>query len=190
MDKLTFISKVLESIIWPLTIVSMILIFKKPIIKALSYIKVFRFKDIELEFDENIKNLEKEAISSLSIKNDYANLLDEQIFEKVQNLIEISPRLAIIESWNTFEIAAIKALQNKSKALLNAYSIESLLHLLFRNGLLNSKQTNIIFQLAQFRDDIHFKNKKISVTSANSTTHILLNYAEFLNGINNERTNS
>lgn len=178
MDSLTFISKLIESVIWPISITIVFLIFKKPIINALKLIKRLKVQDVEFEFGEEILDIEQNAFKSLTIDNNYSNLLDEHIYEKIQSLIDLSPKLGITEAWNEFEIAAITALKKQSKSLNNSYTFNNLLYLIQKNGLLNNMQINTLIRLNNLKHGFFSTERDVDIKTANTISHILLNYAE------------
>lgn len=114
MSVLQFISSIIESIAWPAAIVILLLAFKKYIVQLFPSISSLKYKDLEVQFSEKVKelvNISKDDIQKLPDTCDDFNISREnQLF----GLLEISPRAAIIESWLLVETAASKALQKKN----------------------------------------------------------------------------
>lgn len=117
MSVLQFISSITDSIAWPLAIVILLLVYKKYIIKLIPAISSLKYKDLELQFSEKVKetvNISKEDIKEIPVAHDDVNISREN---RLFGLLEISPRAAILESWLLVETAASKALQKKDSEI-------------------------------------------------------------------------
>jgi len=57
MDWLTFVTKIIESLAWPVSIVVIVLILKKPISALLPLLRNLKYKDLELSFGEELKKV-------------------------------------------------------------------------------------------------------------------------------------
>ena len=113
MSILQFISSIVDSIAWPLAIVILLLFFKKYIIQLIPFVTSLKYKDLEVQFSEKVKqlvNISQDNIKKLTDMHDDLNISREN---KLYGLLDISPRAAIIESWLLVETAASKALQKK-----------------------------------------------------------------------------
>ncbi len=102
MDNLTFISKVVDSLAWPVAVIVLVLILKNKLTDLVLNYRNLKFKYKEFEFDLNskIESIEKEVP-----RFEHVQLNDESILEieKLIKLAKISPRAAILESWIEFE---------------------------------------------------------------------------------------
>src|SRR5512139_2060588 len=58
---LTFLAAVIGSCSWPITILVLLIILRKPMLDRLNDLRLFRFKDFEFEFGKRVQELEKEA---------------------------------------------------------------------------------------------------------------------------------
>jgi len=97
MDYLTFISKLIEAIAWPIVIMAIAVLFRFQIKSLLHKLGKFKYKDLEFEFNKEAKALQIEAekiFKPISEKN-----LKELSLDEVKSyLFEISdkyPRVAI-----------------------------------------------------------------------------------------------
>jgi len=96
MDSLTFISQLTDSVAWPISVIIIVIILKKPIIKLFSNIKRFKYKDAEFDFEKAIYEVSTDSETSTPISNSQLKL------------IELSPRGAIIESWLELEEVIVR----------------------------------------------------------------------------------
>ncbi|HHQ4702228.1 TPA: hypothetical protein ACSP3G_000603 [Aeromonas hydrophila] len=60
MDYLTFISKAIESLAWPVTIITLIFLIRKELPEIVKLLRRFKYKDIELEFGAATKAIANE----------------------------------------------------------------------------------------------------------------------------------
>jgi len=116
MDWLTFIAEITKALSWPLAVVVSVVILRGHLRGALPFLRKLKYKDVELEFAEKIKELDsainKELPSSPDIDLDQATALDRFI-----QLAQISPRAAIFEAWREVEAAVINSAKSNIEKL-------------------------------------------------------------------------
>ena len=106
MDELTFFSKLIEHLAWPVASVALVILLKDEIVKAAPFVKRLKAGPVEAEFEREVKQLEK-ATAKQPGKADATNLeLDSFLLQ----LAELHPRSAILEAWVRLEAAARAAL--------------------------------------------------------------------------------
>jgi len=100
--------EILEAIKWPLTVVVVSLIFRRPISNMIAKLAKLRYKDLELWFKKELDELElkvqetpSQQKSSLSEK--YSPELKAEL-ENLRTIASISPRAAIVEAWRKVEM--------------------------------------------------------------------------------------
>ena len=124
MDWLTFISKIIESIAWPVAVVSILVLFKSPFSKVFLGLTNFKYKDLSMDFKRDLVELEEATKDDLEPEE--SPDLSEQDIPEVNNLrikarskeeeIEqvaiISPQAAIPLAWSMVEDSLLKAVMN------------------------------------------------------------------------------
>ncbi|EGQ8312635.1 hypothetical protein DC897_RS22650 [Vibrio parahaemolyticus] len=108
-----------EVTVWPLVVVLSLRMFKRQLSQILPSLSRFKYGDFEANFDKNLAKAEvslaqtneKMGISSNVVDNSYNYVLN-----KINQLIEISPRSAVTEAWR--EVEASTAM------LIRAYGYE------------------------------------------------------------------
>ena len=98
------IIKVLETLAWPVTVIIIVVIFRKQIGRAILTVSKLKYKDLELEFDKRLQDAEREAtqiqLSPPQNNRDIKELLTSASpYDRLFQLADISPRSAIIEAW-------------------------------------------------------------------------------------------
>ena len=54
MDTLTFVSEALKSLAWPVVVVFLVLMLKKPITELIPLLRKLKYKELEMEFSEAV----------------------------------------------------------------------------------------------------------------------------------------
>ena len=107
MDSLTFIEKIVGSAIWPVTVLVIVLILKRPIISLLARLKRFKGKDIELELGVDFESIERASKAALGASG--AEAADDQR-DRYSLLLKSSPKTVIVENWKRIELSLSQAL--------------------------------------------------------------------------------
>jgi len=103
MDLLSFISKTVESLAWPVSVVIIVVFLRKEMGNLISKITRIRHNDTEVEFKHELAAAKKEAERALPESQPKLPLPSH-----TEKLAELSPRGAIIEAWLKIEEALLK----------------------------------------------------------------------------------
>jgi hypothetical protein len=112
MDILTFVAELAKAFVWPVFIVIIVLLLRKPIQHLIPLLTRLRYKDFELEFRRKIEEVEAEAVIGLPEKEPLEAFSDGAD-KNVYKLAEISPRAAVLEAWRTVENEAIETVRQE-----------------------------------------------------------------------------
>ena len=107
MDGLTFTAEVLKALAWPLAAVTIFLVLRKPIRDLLPFIQKLKWKEVEIEFGRQVKEIRAELAQDLPQAE--AEALTRPSDDAVLRLAEVSPRAAVLEAWREVELAALEA---------------------------------------------------------------------------------
>ena len=126
----------IDSIVWPVTVLAILVMFRKPVGALLSYVKKIRYKDlIEVNFAKGLEEIRTQAEESgIELKP------PSEQKEEIYRLVEISPSSAVLESWKEIEIAARDKINQliKDKNLVFEAKRRPLLHLELTGALIPS----------------------------------------------------
>lgn len=115
MDILTFIANVIGSLAWPITMLTAVILLRKPIGKLLPLLRRAKYKDLDLEFGQKLEELEQKANRASLPKSIEPpvwageNPDDWTFGDYIERLAPISPRVAISEAWRHVELALKEA---------------------------------------------------------------------------------
>lgn len=149
MDSLTFVSELIKTIIWPITVLVIFYQLRSPISNAINFLDKMKYKDLELEFGKRVEELAKEAKKQIPTIVE-TNTTKDRLIE----LAKISPRSAILEAWLLVEDASIKKITEK-KIKISSSDKRSPLKLeqtLSKNNILDDQKLQIFNKLRNLRN--------------------------------------
>ncbi|MBN2595375.1 MAG: hypothetical protein JXR82_01155 [Marinifilaceae bacterium] len=114
METKEFILGLIKALIWPVTILVIILLLRKQIKNLLNQLKSFKIKDAEFNFEKEIQAVKSQAKALTKQDNtdktidDYIQREDKKL-KRLIELAELSPRGAILETWIELEENILEA---------------------------------------------------------------------------------
>lgn len=108
MDSLTFTSEAIKALAWPVAVVAVALMVRKPVIELLPFLRRLKYKEIELEFSKELAQLKAEArtVKSTESHKDEA-AIDNTSIDRLLNIASISTSAAILEAWSELESTSV-----------------------------------------------------------------------------------
>lgn len=150
MDILTFITKLIDSLAWPVAAIVLIILLRKEIGSIIPFIKKLKVGPVEAEFDREVKELTKETENEIPAVKTFLPT-DRQ--GKLLQLSQINPRSAIIEAWQGIEFAATKALPDKALDFaIKERSPNATIRALTKFDVLNKFEISLLYDLRALRN--------------------------------------
>lgn len=106
MDTLTFISELIKAVVWPVSSIILVALLRKPIVELIPLLRRLKYKELELEFAQEISELKAEAVFIAKEKGEDV-LSVSAVPSNLLNLVAFSTRAAIMEAWVEVESAAV-----------------------------------------------------------------------------------
>ncbi|WP_292533217.1 DUF4145 domain-containing protein [Methylocystis sp.] len=106
MDWLEFFSKVIGDLAWPVVVLAIVLVLRKQIERAIGLINKVKVSGFEFEFDKKL-DVAREEAAKLPRPKSPEDKEPEYAGQHAFELVEVSPRAAVIEAWRLVEAAAI-----------------------------------------------------------------------------------
>jgi uncharacterized protein YutE (UPF0331/DUF86 family) len=106
MDWLTFFSKAIGDLAWPVVVLTIVLVLRKQLEEAIGLINKVKVSGVELEFDRKL-DVAREEATKLPRPKSTETKLPESVAQHAYELAKVSPRAAVIEAWRLIEAAAI-----------------------------------------------------------------------------------
>jgi hypothetical protein len=111
MGWLEFIAHIISSIAWPTVLIAVVVLLRRELQSALGSVKKIKYKEFEAEFADRAVELEARAMVLVPEPTRQASSLPAPKTgeEVLENLLRISPRVAVIESFAFVERAIEEA---------------------------------------------------------------------------------
>lgn len=177
MDWLTFISNIFSSIIWPITIIIVVLFLKSPISKLIPLLRKFKYREFELTFEEELKDL-RNQIEIVSKQG------EKEFLPKVEKLSTDFKHLELIlDSWDLVK-NAVEEVGKRHNVKLTSESFTVAAAELEQKGILSLAQANILLKLRELRNRaIHAKGTIIEYKHSKEFTNSAKDFIKILERI-------
>jgi hypothetical protein len=161
-DQLTFISEIVKSLTWPVTVIVIIVVLRKDISQLILNIKRFKHKGTEIDFERSVREI-KEEVGGTHQESDVAVEPDD--------LAILSPRGSVIESWLRIEEALMgynqrNGIYSESKKAQGGVA-RGILQILDQD-VLSKSSIHALSELRKLRNEaVHMNDSNISTSAAN-----------------------
>jgi len=176
MDALTFLSNMVESLAWPVTVIVAVIVLKKPLEKLLPTIRKFQYKDLNLEFGELARQAEAILPKTTQVTIEHMKVP----ITALREVADISPRAAIMEAWRSVEYELKEAATRKNITELRQGNTKRLIDRLRENDVISGPIAVLLHDLRALRNDaVHAAELEISSASTEQyivTANNLCNY--------------
>ena len=162
MSVLEFIVALIDSLAWPLAVVVLFVLFRGQIVALLSLLRRIKYGDLDVYFSEQLEEVESQ-VQSIPTGNQVP-----EVDDRIREVVRISPRLAIIESWLAVE-AAMTALSdvgspNPARSHGRMSSLERILE---EAGVIDATVAALIASLRIIRNKaVHISDFQVSEVTA------------------------
>ncbi|MBN4054332.1 hypothetical protein JYT87_01350 [Nitrospira defluvii] len=157
MSWLEFIAKIIDSLVWPASILFVLFILRGELPAIARSLKKLRYKDLELEFEKSAQEIVEKAKLSLpeTSKNiQLSGQSQDELIDRLVSISELAPRSAILEAWLVVEAAAVDVAKKKGISTFKSYPGPMRLRdYLVKGDLLNKDQQAVFEQLRNLRNE-------------------------------------
>ena len=183
MDWMTFITKIIDSVAWPAAIVLVIWWLKSHIGQLIPFTKKFKYGELEIEFEQQLKELKKEAEAS-KIEHHTPERDSSEMLEYLSETADVSPRAAIVDAWvglelTAFSSAGLLGIGNDKRPM----PFSRLVQVLESEGVIKSKDALILKKLQRLRNEaLHSPDFKITKKEAQEFSELARDMADLIAG--------
>lgn len=180
MDWLTFSSSIVGSVIWPVSIVFLVYLLREPISTLITLLKRFKYKDIEFEFGEDIREL-KERLTPLAIEKKIS--IDLNIWRK---LAVTSPRVCISQAYRELEDAGVSAVQRRhpNLSIKDLRKWSRVLEVLLEDSVIDKEKFYILRELRMLRNQAkRSEDTELTINDAIGYAEAALSTASYLSKV-------
>lgn len=153
------LEQIIDILAWPITTIVVILLLRTPLSELVPTLKKLKYKDLEVEFEREAKNILAEA------ERDLPEIPEEKIKEeKKEPLIlfrkqSTDPVTQVLKSWRDIELNLRKLAERHN--IPSGKSIRSLVTSLESNKLITKQTSKIILDLSALRNKVVHTNEHI-----------------------------
>ena len=113
MGVLEFISSVFSALAWPIAVIFIVIVLRRPLRRLLSRLETFRGPGVEATFNREAGAARDEAASAVAglpnVQKDDESKQEDLEYADLLQLADVSPRAAILETWSRIEVALAEA---------------------------------------------------------------------------------
>jgi hypothetical protein len=187
MGILEFISQLISSLAWPVMIIIIALVFKKPLLGLIEKVKNINVGNFAAEFQQKLDDISTIPTLPAQKKSDQIKLSFNQ---EIEEIAKISPEAAISLAWSKIEYA-IKEKEKELRifAIENefSFSVIRIIELMQKQGKIDEKESKAIITMYQLRNSVIHNigsneikiNKDIASNYGNNAESIIY----YINGI-------
>lgn len=151
MDWLTFIVELVKALAWPLAVLLVFVVIRRPLLGLFPSLVRLKYKDLEFDFG---RRLEETAAEVATLPAPQHGALPEATDDRLLRLAESSPRAAILEAWIKLESAAMEAARKRRIDIptnILRTPLE-LINFLEEEGIIDARQATIFNELRGLRN--------------------------------------
>lgn len=159
-------TEVVELLVWPVTVVIAILLLRVPLSALLKTTKRVKYKDLEVEFNEEIQKISAEATKALPAPPDAKDVAEQRnVSIDLAELADIAPNAAVVESWRSLEAQAKALIKSRGHDL--DYDVATpyklIQNVLVRGKIIDKQSGRVFDDLRQLRNKVvHAKEVELS----------------------------
>lgn len=159
MNWLQFLASLVGSLAWPITIVALAIFLREPVTRALLTLTHLKYKDLELNFGRELKQIQKEA-KAIGITAEPREITaptkrdSSQLLQEAGQLAQRFPEPAVAVAWQAVEDELMQAVMRlaispdypaHNSALKNA-------ELLKKEGAIDQRTTELLNRMRNLRN--------------------------------------
>jgi hypothetical protein len=166
-DWLAFFAEVIKAAAWPAAVVILVLLFRKPLVELIPLLKNLKYKELELEFGEQIKKVEEEIAQAIPAPafSEATTTPAPSTEDVALQLASVEPRAGIFQAWREVENAAHEAVARHN--IPAASRRLTLMQTLSQNRLVAPEQMAVLNKLNELRNRaVHNSDIPISFETA------------------------
>ncbi len=182
MDALTFISELIKSAAWPVTVIVLVVLLRKPIVELTPLLRKLKYKELELEFAQEVSELKAEVEAIAKEKGEVAPSIASTP-SNLLNIVTFSTRAAIMEAWLEVESASVTVAssfwgRSPDEAFKN---MPRLGEYLLQCKVIDEKQLSVFNKLRQLRNKAaHAQELDLSESDARSYVQLASDLAKHI----------
>ncbi len=152
MDPLSFVAALVKALAWPLTVLGIFLVLRRPLLALVPLIGRLKVRDLELDFGRRLAEASAEADALRAPPGAPALTADGNA--ALLRLAAAAPRAAILEAWLRLEAAALEAARRRgtTEPVSHLRAPIRLIEALEELGIVDARQASVFHELRSLRN--------------------------------------
>ncbi len=172
MDILVFISDLVRSLAWPLVVLVLVILFRKPLGNLIPYLRRLKYGKLEAEFIRDLETADNKAQSlpplpPSAIQPDYL----QSLLATLLDISKKSPTASILETWRNIEIQLSRFLDYVSPEQRKIPSW-GIVDKLYKRETIDSDFKSLIDQLRIVRNEAAHPTGRLEISERQAVTYI------------------
>lgn len=156
----------------------LVVVLRKEIRVLIPSLQKLKIKDIEFDFEKKVEQLEKRAEEANLPPTPKELTVGHTAKESIEELIQISPRMAIVEAFNYLEAEIRKAAIRNGIAQDEFYGVRNAVRALIDKGVISENMFSLFNDLRTLRNGAaHSVNIELSAEEARIYAELALRFA-------------
>ena len=182
-----FVLMAMDKLIWPATLICVLLILREPLRLLLPFAQSIKFKEFEVNFSQELDNATVQASAALPKYNPPVHLNKN---DRLKLNADFLPNQSILQAWKSVETSAEALLINQQPQLSipEKQRYKFMGEHLLKLQLITQKQGNLFHELRQLRNKVaHAKNYSVNSVLAVQYIELCLALVEYLDQAHQDR---
>lgn len=181
MDFLTFLAQLIDSLAWPVTVLVVVWLLRRPLAQLLPEVRKVKYGDFEAEFGREVEELRERMAEVMPPPKTEPE--EAESFGRLEDLAKVAPNAAVLQAWNEVESAARNLLEARGRTV-DADSPTPYLRIermLQRGELVEERKVKIFKDLRRLRNKVaHAAGYEITRAQAEEYIELALALREHL----------
>lgn len=123
MDILQFFAAIVSAVAWPASVVTLVVLLRRPLSQILTMLTKLRYKDLELDFGRELKQIEEQA-KAIEVLPSQVRAVGgpkepEELLAEAERLVEEFPEPAVAVAWSAVEDHLARAAERLSGSTID-----------------------------------------------------------------------
>jgi len=152
MNWMEFIAAIVRAVAWPAVVMVAFVLLRKPLAGLVPLLKHLKYKEFELEFAQEVRDLRETANRTLPPLATRPSRVPEE--DPLLQLASVSPRAAVVEAWRLVESSARRANAARGTPAAEGRPLAGLdeIRVLQRDGVLDNATLDMMTRLRSLRN--------------------------------------
>ncbi len=186
------VTGIVSGLSWPLAVVAIVVILRKPLSSLVGNASRLRYRNLEVEFRDQLKQVDRGTVKALSAPSDSETLIaNRQVSIDLYRLAKDAPNVAVSEAWKEVEQSAMVLIHSRGESLdYNTDTPYKLIQeFLVQKNVIDEPSGRLFAQLRQMRNKaVHARGYEVTEDQAREYVDLAIQLRTYLDSQVEETT--